>query len=529
VKNLSPKHSFPFVLSAMLLLVFASPSIAQRERPSKFASESATKALRDFNTAEQDLAKKRETKTKEIEKIFEERHGTIRGQLVTKLKKRLVEETKNGKLDAAVGIRSAISYFEKLKPSDPPGLRGQPRKLSSASANQAMKSFMSDERALIKKRDEKNKQLDKYFKQTHGELRDVLVAELSKSLAEQTAAGELDGALEIRSAVSYFSKMKLGEVTVESAEATTTEVKPAEKAVAKPAEKTRADKSKLTNSIGMKLQLIPPGEFLMGSETESDALVKAFRWKGENQFPQHKVTITKPFYMGAYEVRVRDFKEFVAATGHKTMAEKSKQGGQGYDGNSRITVNRSFTWKNVGFEQDDDHPVVNVTWFDAFKFCEWLSSKEKVTYKLPSEAQWEYACRAGSKNMYYNGNETESLTSIANMADTSWRKKLNKKKSKVTTSDDCVFTNRVGQYLPNQFGLYDMTGNVSEFCHDWFQDYDQSAKVDPVGPEQGEKRVARGGGWRDNPFGCRTAARVKIWPTVRGVALGFRVVRVASQ
>lgn len=529
MKNLSSKRFLSFVFSTMLMMVLASTSVAQRERPSKLASESANKALQDFKTAEQELVKKKEVKNKKTNKVFEETFGTTRGELLAELKKRLLEETKNGNLDNAVEIRSAISYFEKLKPNDPAGLEGRPRRLGSAVANKALTNFRVAERALTKKLDEKNKQLDKFFKQAHGELRDDLVTKLNKSLTEQTTAGNLDGALEIRSAVSYFNKMKLGDIALKSVKAPAPEVKPAEKDEATPAEKTGGLRSKITNSIGMEFKLIPAGEFLMGSETELEELVKKFRWKGSGEFPQHKVTISKPFYMGTYEVTVGDFKEFVAATGYKTIAQSKRQGGQGYDG-SKFAISTAFSWQNTGFEQDDDHPVVNVTWQGAVRFCKWLSSKEKVTYRLPSEAEWEYACRGGSTSMYYNGNESGALTSIANVADTSLQGKLNKKtfkQGKVNTSDDCAFTNRVGQYLPNEFGLHDMTGNVAEICQDWFEKeyYAKSPAIDPPGAEQGEKRVVRGGGWLDDAYGCRTSYRKGFWPTGRNIYTGFRVIR----
>ena len=530
MKNLSSKRFLSFVFSTMLMMVLASTSVAQRERPSKLASESANKALQDFKTAEQELVKKKEVKNKKTNKVFEETFGTTRGELLAELKKRLLEETKNGNLDNAVEIRSAISYFEKLKPNDPAGLEGRPRRLGSAVANKALTNFRVAERALTKKLDEKNKQLDKFFKQAHGELHDDLVTKLNKSLTEQTTAGNLDGALEIRSAVSYFNKMKLGDIALKSVKAPAPEVKPAEKDEATPAEKIGGLRSKITNSIGMEFKLIPAGEFLMGSETELKELVKKFRWKGSGEFPQHKVTISKPFYMGTYEVTVGNFKAFVAATGYKTTAELSKQGGQGYDGREGMVNGKMFSWRNAGFQQGDDHPVLNVTMRDAEMFCKWLSHKENIKYQLPTEAQWEYACRAGSTSMFSNGNEVDSLAAIANIGDTSMMEKVSKK-TRVTWSDGCAFSNRVGQYLPNEFGLYDMTGNAAEMCQDWYQkDYFvESPTVDPQGPKEGERRVARGGGWFDDAYGSRVAYRFQNWPTQRSAHTGFRIVRVASE
>ena len=113
--------------------------------------------------------------------------------------------------------------------------------------------------------------------------------------------------------------------------------------------------------------------------------------------PVHRVRITKPFYLGNYEVTVGQFRQFVNATGYKTDAEKDAVGGWGYTGVEERPFKRDpqYTWRETGFSQSDDHPVVNVSWNDAVTFCEWLSRREKKNYRLPTEAQWEYACRAG--------------------------------------------------------------------------------------------------------------------------------------
>ena len=507
MKTLGPKSIASFALSMMLLLVLTSISVAQEKRPTKLSPESANRALQDFESAERDLVGEKETEIGKINKAFEDGHKTLRVTLVEELNKRIKAETKNGNLDDAVEIRSAISFFETRKPDDPANEKNHPAKLGSRGANRTLASFKRKERNLIKKRNDKTRQAELSFEQAHKELRDEFVAELNRILAEQTAAGKLDTALEIRSAVSWLKNMKYDNVEIESV----------------------AD-SVLTNSIGMKLQLIPAGEFLMGCTTSSEELSKAFRWKGGGEFPQHKVTISKPFYMGTYEVTVGNFKAFVAATGYKTTAELSKQGGQGYDGREGMVNGKMFSWRNAGFQQGDDHPVLNVTMRDAEMFCKWLSHKENIKYQLPTEAQWEYACRAGSTSMFSNGNEVDSLAAIANIGDTSMMEKVSKK-TRVTWSDACAFSNRVGQYLPNEFGLYDMTGNAAEMCQDWYQkDYfAESPTVDPQGPKEGERRVARGGGWFDDAYGSRVAYRFQNWPTQRSAQTGFRIVRVASE
>ena len=141
----------------------------------------------------------------------------------------------------------------------------------------------------------------------------------------------------------------------------------------------------------MKLVLIPAGEFLMGSpDSDKDA--------EDDEKPQHRVRITRPFYLGAHEVTRGQFRRFVDETGYRTEAEKNDAGGLGYDAQSKkLKQDRKFNWLNPGFEQTDEHPVVNVSWNDSVAFAEWLSRKEGRTYRLPTEAEWEYACRAGTK------------------------------------------------------------------------------------------------------------------------------------
>ena len=151
-----------------------------------------------------------------------------------------------------------------------------------------------------------------------------------------------------------------------------------------------------TNTIGMKLTLIPPGEFQMGSpETE-------FGIDGKNHNDtekQHRVKITKPFYLGVYDVTLGQFAKFVNDQNFKTEGEKDGKGSYGYDANGDSALKAEYTWRTPGLygnKQTDDHPVVCVSWNDAQAFCDWLSQKESKKYRLPTEAEWEYACRAGT-------------------------------------------------------------------------------------------------------------------------------------
>ena len=147
------------------------------------------------------------------------------------------------------------------------------------------------------------------------------------------------------------------------------------------------------NSIGMKFVLIPSGKFDMGSPPS------------RSMFPGemlHTVEITQSFYMGVHEVTRKQFAAFVDDQKHETEAEASEKGASGWDKSKNNIVLKSpkFSWRNVGFEQQDSHPVVNISWNDANSFCEWLSKKEGRRYRLPTEAEWEYSCRAGSKSTY---------------------------------------------------------------------------------------------------------------------------------
>jgi formylglycine-generating enzyme required for sulfatase activity len=214
----------------------------------------------------------------------------------------------------------------------------------------------------------------------------------------------------------------------------------------------------------MQLTLVPAAEFQMGSdESDNDT--------SSSERPQHRARITQPFYLGTYEVTKGQFRKFVDATGYKTDAEKDGKGGGGYtsdkDSSFPFEQRANFTWRHWGVDQSDESPVANVSQNDAVAFCEWLSKKEGNPYGLPTEAQWEYACRAGTTTLYYNGNEPEELTRIANVADKTTKEKIQKFPWGVASSDGWAFTSPVGQFRSNNFGLYDMIGNAWEWCADW--------------------------------------------------------------
>jgi formylglycine-generating enzyme required for sulfatase activity/tRNA A-37 threonylcarbamoyl transferase component Bud32 len=279
----------------------------------------------------------------------------------------------------------------------------------------------------------------------------------------------------------------------------------------------------MTNALGMKLVLIPRGTFVMGSP-EDDPL------RNHNE-AQHEVEISRPFYMGTYPVTVGEFRKFVEATNYRTEPETDGKGGGGYNAQTRDfeSGKPEYTWRYVGWEQSDRHPVVNVTWNDAVRFCEWLSREEAKVYALPTEAEWEYACRARTRTRTYHGDAIEGLQQIANIADASLKAKADPVKyadySFQPWDDGYPFTAPVGRFKPNAWGLYDMLGNVFQWTADWYGGpYSGEFVRDPKGPDHGEKRIKRGTGWTSPITDCRAAMRVTRLPATRSAEGGLRVV-----
>ena len=276
----------------------------------------------------------------------------------------------------------------------------------------------------------------------------------------------------------------------------------------------------IRNIVGMDLVFVPPGKFTMGSpESESGR---------ETQEAQHEVELTKGFYLGKHEVTVGQFRQFVADTKFRTDGERDGKGAFGINEAGKFgEMHGKFTWKSPGFEQTDNHPVVGISWSDAKAFCNWLSKKEKKIYRLPTEAEWEYASRAGSTTAYAFGDNPERLVENGNGADATARGKYRGWSIGIKANDGHVFTAPVGQFRANAFGLYDMHGNVWEWCEDWYvpDSEPKGNQIDPTGPATGQKKVQRGGGWSSDSRRLRSAARVGRDPVAyRGSYLGFRVV-----
>ncbi|WP_309972443.1 formylglycine-generating enzyme family protein [Variovorax guangxiensis] len=299
------------------------------------------------------------------------------------------------------------------------------------------------------------------------------------------------------------------------------------------------------NSLGMAFVKLPAGEFLMGSDETPESLARVYPQLPTRRFdqlddegPVHRVRITRSFWMGQHEVTVGQFRRFVEASGYVPESVADRTGGYGWNADyDPATTKRGdafegrdprYSWRNPGFTQSDDHPVVNVTWNDAQALAAWLSKTEGRRYRLPTEAEWEYACRAGTRSRYSSGEEPRSLLSAANVFDANSARYWPRWQPMAVDGDDgYAFTAPVGSFAPNPWGLYDMHGNAWEWVADWHGDkyYAQSPLDDPQGPVEGEVRVRRGGSWHTWAFYARAAYRNWNAPDTRYTLVGIRLVR----
>jgi len=227
----------------------------------------------------------------------------------------------------------------------------------------------------------------------------------------------------------------------------------------------------ITNSIGMILVNIPSGSFVMGGDEVTEQA-------DEMERPRHRVTINHSFYMSRYPVTQKEW----------------------------VLVMNNNPSHFIG----DQHPVEQISYHDAHEFIRKLNQLEKTkAYRLPYEAEWEYAARAGSQTTYCFGNNTSQLEKYA------WFRKNSGKT-----------THPVGKLSPNAWGLYDIHGNVHEWCEDWFDKkyYGLSAKTNPTGPKKGLAKSLRGGDWGSEDWHCRSASRSLGAPDRRGNRLGLRLI-----
>ncbi len=303
----------------------------------------------------------------------------------------------------------------------------------------------------------------------------------------------------------------------------------------------------VTNRLGMQLVRIPAGEFVMGRDATPEQLAARFPGYEQRRFdelfdeaPAHRVRITKPFYMARHEVTVGQFRAFLQASGHVPESVADGTGGYGYNPRYDPATTRRgdafegrdprYSWQNPGFPQSDAHPVVNVTWNDARALARWLSEVEGRRYRLPTEAEWEYACRAGTRSLFHSGDDPASLARVANVFDAdaaanwpAWSAFA------LPVHDGYPFTAPVGSFAPNAFGLHDMHGNVWEWTADWHDEhyYAHSPVDDPTGPASGTVKVRRGGSWHTWPLYARCAYRNWNSTDTRYTLVGIRLVMEA--
>lgn len=290
---------------------------------------------------------------------------------------------------------------------------------------------------------------------------------------------------------------------------------------------------------------VPAGQFTMGGPEHPDVLAKAFPLLERQRFteltdegPAHTVHIRQPFYLGRHEVTVGQFRQFLAASGHQPESVADGTGGYGYNphydpaasarGDAFEGRDPKYSWASPGFAQTDAHPVVNITWNDAQALATWLTRTEGHRYRLPTEAEWEYACRAGTRTRYPHGDDPQALVRHANTFDRDaaplwprWQQHA------LTGSDGHAFTAPVGRYAPNAFGLHDMLGNAWEWVADWHGDtyYAESPAADPQGPADGSVKVRRGGSWHTWSFYARCGYRNWNSPQTRYTLVGVRLLR----
>jgi formylglycine-generating enzyme required for sulfatase activity len=267
-----------------------------------------------------------------------------------------------------------------------------------------------------------------------------------------------------------------------------------------PSRSIRGLPKQLTNSLGMKFALIPPGAFLMGSPPEEPG-------RGADEGPQHEVTITKPFYFAIYPVTQQQYQLLMG-----TNPSHFSRGGRG---------------KELVKEVDPQNlPVDRVTWGNAVVFCRRLSERPEErqqgrVYRLPTEAEWEYACRGESSQPFHLG--TSLASALANFDG-------NYPYGGAPRGPYLKRTSPVGSYPANAFGLHDLHGNVWEWCSDWYgeQYYRESPTEDPQGPATGDRRVQRGGCWSSPGGNCRSAYRGKLEPGDHLYRVGFRVLLMVA-
>ncbi len=272
----------------------------------------------------------------------------------------------------------------------------------------------------------------------------------------------------------------------------------------------------LVNSLSQTLVYVVPGAFRMGCDPGEDG--------ADTCGPQHSVQLSHGFYLGRVEVTRGQFAAFVGAAGYLTTAERAGWA-LGLDESGRWQRVVGLSWRNPGFTQTDSHPVVCVSADDAEAFCLWIGGREGRRYRLPTEAEWEYACRAGGLTGWSWGDSPTAAEPRCNGADAAWVQRFPGSDA-FDWNDDHCFTSPVAAFSSNEWGLFDVHGNAQEWCQDAYAPYSGEDAVDPVadaGESSGATRVLRGGSFASGANVSRAAQRDAAPPDASLVTTGFRV------
>jgi formylglycine-generating enzyme required for sulfatase activity len=267
---------------------------------------------------------------------------------------------------------------------------------------------------------------------------------------------------------------------------------------------------------GPQMVVVPSGTFWMGSAASETG-------RAGDEGPRHQTKIVEPFAISRYEVTVAQFRRFVESSGYRTDAEAD--GGCFYfAGGWEIAPGKD--WRAPpGFGQEADHPVVCVSFNDAVAYARWLAQQTGAGYRLPTEAEWEYAARAGSQTSRPWGDDPDEACAVANVADRTLKQQHPGDWPEHGCSDGYAYTAPVGSFGANAFGLHDVIGNVWEWTCSGYSDHYAGVEEQCAAGVQSIPRVFRGGSWYNFPAFARTAVRSAFAPGFRAAILGFRVVK----
>jgi len=276
----------------------------------------------------------------------------------------------------------------------------------------------------------------------------------------------------------------------------------------------------LTYTYGEELMVVNKSSMI---HIEKGSYIMGSHYGDKDEKPTHKVTFDYDFEIAKYEVSIEEFKAFIDDTGYKTDAENNNS--------CNVYVNdawipkKDVTWKNPDYPQEANHPVVCVSWEDSKQYLKWLNKQTGKSYRLLSEAEWEYVAKAGTYSKWSFGNNKKDLKFYANIADKltdyPWKEKWN---------DGHKYTAAVGSYKANQFGVYDMYGNVWEWCEDSYsKNYENTPRDGRANNMKHSKKVFRGASWINFPTSTRSANRFFDISTSRYNVIGFRIARTLKK